>query len=395
MGSSWCGQTTIELPEYDQTFGTTDLPAWVSAGGRSLFDQAVGLAGSTPGPSNIDKLASYGADNNLLTEDEQLAGQILRDGAGSYQPYLDKAAGVAGTLGGGYDSASRSDLMGSPYSGMSQSELMGNYQGASREDLLGGGFNLETAQPYLDIYQGAQDSSIRELERQTARQQMQARASAATSGAFGGSRLGISEAMLGSEGAMGAADLRSRAAAEGLGFAADQFGQDRNARFNAEDVMRGQFDTDRAARFDREGANRAGYDADRSSRFAAEDSMRAGYESDEASRIQQMSAYRDLAPLTQSLQEAAAQGLISSGEARRRLDQAALDLARAEDLDQRNAPFERLNFALGALQGVPYQQSNYGYRLGSSTEAGPSIFGQVLGAGGTLASGYFAGRNRG
>ena len=105
-----------------------------------------------------------------------------------------------------------------------------------------------------------------------------------------------------------------------------------------------------------------------------------------------MSAYRDLAPLTQSLQEAAAQGLISSGEARRRLDQAALDLARAEDLDQRNAPFERLNFALGALQGVPYQQSNYGYRLGSSTEAGPSIFGQVLGAGGTLASGYFAGR---
>ena len=90
MGSSWCGQTTIELPEYSAEFGSSDLPAWVSAGGRALFDQAVGLAGSTPGPSNIDKLASYGPEGNLLTEDEQLAAQILREGAGSYQPFLEK-----------------------------------------------------------------------------------------------------------------------------------------------------------------------------------------------------------------------------------------------------------------------------------------------------------------
>ena len=357
-------------------------------------------------------------------EDEQLAAQILREGAGSYQPFLDKASGVADTLGKGYDSASRSDLLGDAYSGMSESELMGSYrgasredllgsyEGASREDLLGGGFSLDTAQPYLDIYQGAQDASIRELERQTARNQMQTRADAARSGSFGGSRLGISEAMLGSEGAMGAADLRARAAAEGLGFAENrfdtdrgarfdaenvmrgQFDTDRGARFDAEDVMRGQFDTDRAARFDREASNRAEYDADRSSRFAAEDALRAGFETDEASRIKKMTAFQDLAPLTQSLQEAAAQGLITSGEARRRLDQAALDLARAEDLDQRNQPFERLNFALGALQGVPYEQKNYGYRLGSSTTAGPNLFGQLLGAGGTAAAGYYSGRGK-
>ena len=454
MGSSWCGQTTIELPEYSAEFGSSDLPAWVSAGGRALFDQAVGLAGSTPGPSNIDKLASYGPEGNLLTEDEQLAAQILREGAGSYQPFLDKASGVADTLGKGYDSASRSDLLGDAYSGMSESELMGSYrgasrgdllgsyrgasredllgsyEGASREDLLGGGFSLDTAQPYLDIYQGAQDASIRELERQTQQNQIQARANAARSGSFGGSRLGISEAMLGSEGAMGAADLRARAAAEGLGFAENrfdtdrgarfdaenvmrgqyesdrgarfdaenvmrgQFDTDRGARFDAEDVMRGQFDTDRAARFDREASNRAEYDADRSSRFAAEDALRAGFETDEASRIKKMTAFQDLAPLTQSLQEAAAQGLITSGEARRRLDQAALDLARAEDLDQRNQPFERLNFALGALQGVPYEQKNYGYRLGSSTTAGPNLFGQLLGAGGTAAAGYYSGRGK-
>jgi len=390
MGSSLCSQTTMTLPSYDETFSTTDLPAWVSAGGRALFDQAVGLASSPQSASTIDKFASYGADGNLLTEDEQLAAQILRDGAGSYQPFLDKASGVADTLGQGFDGATRGELLGDPYSGMSESDLMGNYQGASRDELLGGGFSLESAQPYLDVYQGAQDASIRELERQTARNQMQTRANAATSGSFGGSRLGISEAMLGSEGAMGAADLRARAAAEGLGFAADRFDTDRTARFNAEDVMRGQFDTDRGARFDREASNRAGYDADRSSRFAAEDTLRSGYQSDEANRIQQMSAYQNLAPLTQSLQMQAAQGLISSGEARRRLDQAVLDMAREEEAMQENKAFERVNFALGALQGVPYQQKTFGYKLGATTGTGPSIFGQTVGLAGSAATGYAA-----
>ena len=399
MGGTFCNQSTIELPEYGETFSTTDLPAWVSAGGRALFDQAVGLASSPQQASTIDKLASYGPEGNLLTEDEQLAAQIIRDGAGSFQPFLDKASGVADTLGQGFDSATRSELMGDPYSGMSNEQLQGSYSGASRDDLLGGGFSLDSAQPYLDIYQGAQDASIRELERQTARNQMQTRANAARSGSFGGSRLGISEAMLGSEGAMGAADLRARAAAEGLGFAANRFEadrsaseRDRGARFDAENVMRGQYESDRASRFDTEGMRRGQYDADRSSRFAAEDTLRSGFESDEASRIQQMSAYQNLAPLTQSLQQQAAQGLISSGEARRRLDQAVLDLAREEELSQENKSFERLNFALGALQGVPYQQKTFGYNMGTSTAQAPSIFGQVLGAGGTLGAGYLASR---
>ena len=392
MGGTFCNQSTIDLPTYSETFSDTDLPAWVSAGGRALFDQAVGLASSPQQASTIDKLASYGPEGNLLTEDEQLAAQIIRDGAGSFQPFLDKASGVADTLGQGFDSATRSELMGDPYSGMSNEQLQGSYSGASRDDLLGGGFSLDSAQPYLDIYQGAQDASIRELERQTARNQMQTRANAARSGSFGGSRLGISEAMLGSEGAMGAADLRARAAAEGLGFAANRFDTDRTARFNAEDVMRGQYESDRASRFDTEGMRRGQYDADRSSRFAAEDTLRSGFESDEASRIQQMSAYQNLAPLTQSLQQQAAQGLISSGEARRRLDQAVLDLAREEELSQENKSFERLNFALGALQGVPYQQKTFGYNMGTSTAQAPSIFGQVLGAGGTLGAGYLASR---
>lgn len=361
MGTGCLTPATLDLPEYGVEFGSSDLPAWVSAGGRALFDQAVGIASTDPGRDpTLPQFASY--DGERLTADERLAGQILRDGASSYQPFVDRAETISETLGQGYDSATREELMGDPYSGM------------TNEELLGGGFSLEQAQPFLDIYQGAQDASIRELENQTLKNQVQARAQAARGGSFGGSRLGITEAMLGSEGAQSAADLRSRAAAEGLGFAADRFDRDRGARFDAESMRRSQFD------------------ADRSSRFAAEDSARAGYQAEEASRLAQMQSFRDLAPLTQSLQEAAAQGLISSGEAQRRLDQAALDLANQQDMEDRFREREALNFALGALQGVPYQSSTMGYRVGSQTGQAPSLFGQLLGAGGSAAAAYYASR---
>jgi hypothetical protein len=136
-----CAGGTIQLPEYTEQFGVTDLPAWVSAGGKALFEQAAELASSDIGPSNIPMIASYGPDGNLLTEEEQMAAKMLTEGATSYQPFLDQAANIAGTLGQGYDSMSQQELLGTPFQGMSQQELMGDYQGATRDELLGGGFN--------------------------------------------------------------------------------------------------------------------------------------------------------------------------------------------------------------------------------------------------------------
>ena len=81
------------------------------------------------------------------------------------------------------------------------------------------------------MYQSAADPAVREIERQTTLAQNAARANAARSGAFGGSRLGISESMLGTEGAIASGDLRARAAQEGLGFAANRFDTDRAGRF--------------------------------------------------------------------------------------------------------------------------------------------------------------------
>ena len=403
MGS-FCTPTYSPLPDSGETVEGTEIPAWVAAAGRTLFERSAELADSDYPMYTGARTATYGGDR--LTEDERAGMSILREGAENYMPYMNRAGEVANTLGRGYDSMSRGELMGDPYQGASRQDLLGNYQGASREELLGDPFSMKTAQPFMDIYQSSMDPAVREIEEQTMRAQNDARARASTGGGGFGSRLGLMEAETAGRGAQAAGDLRAGAAREGLNFASGrydtdraarmateqqmrgQFEQDRASRFGAEDTMRGQFEQDRASRFGAEDVMRGQFTEDRAARFGAEDAARTGYETNEASRIQQMNAYQGMAPLISDLQRQAASGLISSGEAQRQLDQQALDLAYADYLDQREQPYEQLNFALGALSGTPYNKINRGYQLGTQMTANPSMFGQALAGAGGLYSAY-------
>jgi len=327
----FCTTTVDPLPDYSEVVTDTQLPGWVSEGGKRLFEEASSLARS-PYPMYTDaRIASY--DGSKLTPDEQRAQEMLREGAEDYKQYLDASYDMAGQLGQGYDPT-------------------------SREDLIGGEFSIEQAQPFLDIYQSAQDASIEEIQRQTARQNAQNRATAARSGAFGGSRLGIQEALTQSEGARGAADLRAQAAAQGLQFAGQRF------------------------------------DADREARFAAEDRARSGFETEEASRLRATEALQGFAPLSQALRDQAATGLFTSGQAQRELDQRALDMAYADYVEQREYPYEQINYALGVLQGTPYDTRNISLTQGQQFIQSPSIYGQTIGGLGALGSAYFMSQNR-
>jgi hypothetical protein len=328
----FCTTTVDPLPDYSEVVTDTQLPGWVSEGGKRLFEEASSLARS-PYPMYTDaRIASY--DGSKLTPDEQRAQEMLREGAEDYKQYLDASYDMAGQLGQGYDAT-------------------------SREDLIGGEFSIEQAQPFLDIYQSAQDASIQEIQRQTARQNAQNRATAARSGAFGGSRLGIQEALTQSEGARGAADLRAQAAAQGLQFAGQRF------------------------------------DADREARFAAEDRARSGFETEEASRLRATEALQGFAPLSQALRDQAATGLFTSGQAQRELDQRALDMAYADYVEQREYPYEQINYALGVLQGTPYDTRNISLTQGQQFIQSPSIYGQTIGGLGALGSAYFMSKNKG
>ena len=114
-----------------------------------------------------------------------------------------------------------------------------------------------------------------------------------------------------------------------------------------------------------------------------------GYETEEAARVRRADQLQTFAPLVQGLQEQAASGLLSAGEARRLLDQAALDLAYSDFIDQREMPFQRLNFAIGALRGIPFETTTTQLNRGQQFVQSPSVYGQTLGGLGSLASAYY------
>jgi len=355
----FCTPSYSSLPSSSETVSGTDIPSWVTEAGRTAFARAAEIANSPYPLYEGQRTAMYGEDGTSRLTDDELAGMsILRDGAESYMPYMNRASEVANTLGAGYDTMSREELLGDPY------------QGATREELLGDPFSLESAQPYMDIYQDAMNPAVREIEEQTIRAQQDARDRASTGGGSWGSRLGIMEGVASGEGAQAAGDLRAKAGREGLDFASNRYDTDRESRFSADSALRSQYDTDREAR------------------FGADTQARDAYETNESSRIQQMNAYKDMAPLVQDLQAQAAAGLIGAGEATRMLDQQALDLAYADYVDQKMYPQEMLNFTLGALSGTPYNTINRSYTTGTNMSANPSLFGQTVAGMGGLASAY-------
>jgi hypothetical protein len=326
MGS-FCTPSYSELPSSSDTYSADEVPSWVSSAGRSLFEKAAEIAASDYPTYSGDRIATYGDDNSKLTDQEREGMEMLGTLDDTFQPYLDKYEGVADTLGQGYDAATREELMGDP-------------------------FSMDTAQPFMDIYQDAMNPAVREIEEQTIRAQNEARSRAARGGGAFGARLGIMEGTAAGEGAQAAGDLRARAGREGLDFAA------------------GRFDTERA------------------NRFSAENALRSAFETEEAARAGQMDAYGSAGTLAADLQAQTAQGLITSGEATRLLDQRALDLAYADYLDQRDYPQEQLNFALGALSQTPYSKASRGFQTGTQMAADPSVYGQTLSGLGSLYSAY-------
>ena len=406
-------QQPISLSGATKTLSGTQLPEWVSQAGKGIFQQAASLvqpqydadgnlipdpgyqgprqasyvntaydydgdgqiteadataataAGDTGKASDITQgLASgLGFPGSKLSVEEQMAGDLLREGANQYQGYLTgfdtDGDGIADTQ----SSQTFMDQIGQGYLGTRLDPDTGKQVPRTYQDLYGDMMGEDfaigkgtQAQEFLDIYSAAMDPAIKDIQEQTLAQQNAARAAAARGGAFGGSRLGIQEAMLGSEGIQSQADLRARGLAEGLGFAAGRF------------------------------------DADRAARMQADAAARGAYETEESGRLQAAQQYQNLATLAQGLQQQAAAGLISTGEAKRLLDQQALDLAYADFLDQSKKPYEDINFALGALQGVPYNTQQYGYNTTTQQQQGPSVYGQTLGALGTLGSAYYMGQ---
>jgi len=437
-----CTVSVQNLPTSTKAVTGTQLPQWVSEGGKRLFQQSAELAKSPYPQYTGARVATYGDGQRLSPEEQRAMGILGRD---SYSQFMNQAGQAAGQLGQGYRKASTQDLLGydssrnvqfqptpqfgepvpsgpfidpiefraggepvpsgpfidpiefgtggepippkpfvdpieqqqapSPITQQQAPSPMATqvdyvspgYRGATRQELLGAGDDLNR---YAQTYQTAVDPAVEEIQRQFEQQQNIDAAQAAKTGAFGGSRAEIQRQMGTSELARRAGDLRKTAAVEGLQFGASQAERDRAARFQAEQLKRGQYETDVQAR------------------LAAEEAARAGFETEESARLAQQKTLAQMAPLIQSLQQQQAAGLITAGEAKRSLDQRALDLAYADFVQQQQYPQEQLKFAMGALKGVPYDTKQFSLSQGQQYVQSPSVYGQTIGGLGSLYGAY-------
>jgi len=391
-----CTNQPIQLPDYKETVTGTQLPAFISAGGKELYEQARELSKSEFPAYTGDRIASYGTDadgNPLRMNESEMSGlSLLASGQDSYEDLLNQSKTMAGNLGGGYTAGS--------FTGADTNALVGESFDSptfqAGEDFNFRDFDADTARQYQDVFQTSIDPALDELSKQRELQQRQNSADAIRAGAFGGSRLGLREATTDADMAKAGSDLRRQAGRDALGFASQRYDTDRTFganRFEADRAFNrnafetdrgfdaGRYDQDRQARFGAEGERRASFETDEASRLR-------GFETDEASKLRASETLSGLAPLAQGLQEQAASGMITAGQAERQLDQSALDLAYGDYMAQKQYPFEMLNFALGALQGVPYETLTRAQAQGNTYMQQPSIYGQTLGGLGSLASLY-------
>ena len=402
MGGA-CTTSYTDLPSSGSTVEGTEIPEWVTAAGREAFMNAYDIVNKAPtaGEDIPSRIASYDVlneDGNVtrtseFTEDERTGMNLISDNYADYIPYLNKANTTASGLGQGYDSLARtrteqfddkgistgydtkfdySALSGSPYRDPDDPLNASSLVGATREDLMGGEFQIgegTEAQKYLDMYDTAMDPAAREIQEQTTLANRNLGLNAGMGGTFG-SRLGLLESENTIGGAEASGDLRAQAAKEGLGFAANRFDTDRASRVGIENLLFGQRGVERDARFDAEAA------------------AKAGYETDEAARLARVNSYRTGAQTDIDLNSQVAAGLISVGEAKRMADQRKLDMQYADFMDTDFRAREDVNFALGALAGIPYNTRSRAYENASSYVQDPSVLGQAISGAGTAISGY-------
>jgi hypothetical protein len=202
-------------------------------------------------------------------------------------------------------------------------------------------------------------------------------AAAGKTGAFG-DRFGIESAELTRGQARERGRLQKEAGQAGLEFGAAQTERDRAEAARAFGLRTGA--QERAFGLT-QGARERGFGLQTGAQERA-------FDLNQASRNMALQAAERLAPASQGLVQQEAQGLIAAGEAERELDQQALDLAYRDYVEQREYPFTALNFALGALKGLPFETREFTMQRGGEFVQTPSVYGQTMGGLGALASAY-------
>jgi hypothetical protein len=120
---------------------------------------------------------------------------------------------------------------------------------------------------------------------------------------------------------------------------------------------------------------------------AAYDNAQSMFNADQGRSLQAGQLSGQLAGQQQQLGFGDAAALANIGQAQRGMEQASLDTAYGDYLEQREYPYRQVNFALGALKGTPYETQQYQQGTSVTPQLSTSPFGQAAGALGSLVGG--------
>ena len=261
----------------------TQIPEWVSQGGRELFGEARDLAKQPYPTYSGARIAPFSAD-------EETGFQLSRGSVGAWQPYMDQAKGQLAAAGETWSPSA--------------------------------------AQRYMDPYAiNVSDIVSRKAKEAYDVEKMGRNARAVQTGAYGGSRQGVLDTLGEEKYLQTVGDIYTT----GLSNAYDRAGQ----------------------------------------LFMA----------DRSRDLETAKGYGSLGQLGQNLTGVDIANLMATGGAQRQLGQLSLDTQRQDFLEQRDWPYKQINFATGALAGVPYDKTSTQSTTGNQIVQSPSMLGQVAGAG--------------
>jgi len=204
-------------------------------------------------------------------------------------------------------------------------DIQGDYFNPASSMIQSGGqtWSQDAADQYMNPYQSnVTDVTTRELNRQFDLQRQAENARAAQSSAFGGTRHALLEAE-----------------------------NERNRNMTISDtLLRGQ--------------------------AGAYENAQQAFQADQIRRMQGGSALGQLGTLASR----GATDLATMGGLQRGLEQASLDTAYKDYVEQREYPYQQTNFAIGALKGIPYSQHQTQVTTANTPQLTTSPLGQTAGA---------------
>jgi len=113
---------------------------------------------------------------------------------------------------------------------------------------------------------------------------------------------------------------------------------------------------------------------------AAYENAQRAFMQDQARSLKAADLGTSMAGALQGMGYTDAAAMEAIGQKERELDQASLDTAYQDYLEQREFPYRQINFALGALKGTPYETRTFQEGTSVTPQLGTSPFGQGAGA---------------